>query len=273
MTERMIYMPKNIKAALKKIITIACTLTVVFSLFGVSALDVQTVIDESDLLSAQTEQYIEENIKNSPHMFGGITRFAAEPTDKMVTFNEHNTILGRYFSDMDISANLNATVIVWADGANEMKSFSLTQPKGDMKNYNDVKRLINKQIKKTDDRQTAIRDAFSIFLASRYYYYDSVENIPDTLTVSGIDDLGAYVKSELDKATFYRNTFGIVVGIAIIAALVVFFARRKTPEGTVPGDGSNFKEGLGSGVAAMTGMPGQSGYTTGMGALGAGPKG
>lgn len=271
-------MTKNFKASFKKFLTIVCAMTLVFSAFAVSAsddktIDDKTIIDESDILTPQTEQYIEENLKEARHVFAGITRFSAEPISKMPYFNENHTISGEYFFDVNLTADLNETIIIWADGANEIKSFNLFNTNGDTKNYRDVQRLIKKHVKNIDDRQTVIRDSFSLFVACRYYYYDNVENIPDTLTVSGISDISAFVKKELDRYTFIRNTFGTVFGVAVIAAIVVFFARRKTPEGTVPGDGSNFKDGIGSGVAAMTGMPGTHGYTTGMGNLGAGPRG
>ncbi len=119
------------------------------------------------------------------------------------------------------------------------------------------------------DKQQIIRDSFSIYFAGICYINN--KNIPDTMTVGSVS-AGEYVKDMFERNSMIKNIIGMVVFVAATAGLIVLFAKSKTPEGTVPGNGSNFKGGIGSGVSAIGGIPGPAGITTGSGGLTPSPR-
>lgn len=277
-------MTKNFKASFKKFLTIVCAMTLVFSAFAVSASETEDekpryIYDSADVMNKRTEDYIEYHMKGMLSQFDGSVIFLTVKGDSMPknildlgSVPELGNILEYITGGLNEKDDETRNIILWVDGADKIKLFSTFGTDGDDYYYSEADKAISQHIKNMDDHQAAIRDAFSIYMASRFYFLDKLDEVPDTLTVGAID-AKVFTQKEFGQNQFVKKYAGPLVLIGVVGIIIFIFAKNKTPEGTVPGDGSNFKDGIGSGVAAMTGMPGQHGYTTGMGSLGAGPRG
>ncbi len=254
---------------------LACAVSLIFSAFCASAADEEFsyVVDDANVLTEETENYIEQNLKAVEDEFVGTVQFVTIAADVMpeyisdIGFLDEVGNLGTLFS----SSIKNENIILWADGADQMKIFSLKNPYGKYENEKEVNNVISEHINGMNDKQSIIRDTFSINIASQYFNIDKTEQIPNTLTVGALD-AEFFIDRELEKNSMYQYA-GVAVFAGVMVVFAVIFIKNKTPEGTLPGDGSNFKEGFGSGVAACSNITGPQGTTTGLGSFSLGPKG
>ncbi len=103
------------------------------------------------------------------------------------------------------------------------------------------------------------------------------EPVPDSLVLRRyLQEDKSILSQEIAVSSFWNQqqngrlaAWGVCLGVI---AFLAFLACRKTPEGSVPGDGSNFKGGIGSGVMGLTTTQSTSGYTSGTGGLSYSPK-
>ncbi len=175
----------------KRAAMLACAVSLIFSAFCASAADEEFsyVVDDANVLTEETENYIEQNLKAVEDEFVGTVQFVTIAADVMpeyisdIGFLDEVGNLGTLFS----SSIKNKNIILWADGADQMKIFSLKNPYGKYENEKEVNNVISEHINGMNDKQSIIRDTFSINIASQYFNIDKTEQIPNTLTVGALD--------------------------------------------------------------------------------------
>lgn len=125
----------------------------------------------------------------------------------------------------------------------------------------------------TDWRAQNLLAGVQGLLAQRYG-----EEVPEKLVLRRylFDDGKPVGTQDMAVSEFWKeqqrlrlSAWAVCLGILVIIGI---FVTRKPPEGTVPGDGSNFKDGIGSGVMGLTTTQSTSGYTSGTGGLSYSPK-
>ena len=220
-----------------------------------------SVLDEAGILSGETKEYIEMNIDKLQTSDGRKVQFKTISADKA----PENGVIG--FGTDDFGA-----VLVWVDGADEIRMYSAANPSGSVKSYRSLNKEIEKHNENIKDRQLLVKDSFSMLAAGMYYDEGRENEIPDTLKISG-ESAEQYICDTMSKYKTRNMILGIAVAVVLVSAIIVIFMMGKIPEGKLPGDGSNFKDGYGSGVAATTKMPGQADNVAGSGGIGRGMGG
>ncbi len=220
------------------------------------------VLDEAGILSVETKEYIDKNIERLSATSGEKIQFrtmsAAEaPTDGIMGFGTDDV----------------KKVFIWVDGADVIRVYSAENPSGSTDKYKQLNKELVEYTAGIDDSQLLIKDSFSMLAAGVFYDEHQEDMIPETMTIGGKPAKESISRTMGKYRTKYRTknmVIGISLTVLIASAIIFIFIKSRAPEGSVPGDGSNFKDGYGSGVAAAVGMPGQSDGVAGSGGIGRG---
>lgn len=237
-----------------KLSALICTVLLFVTSLGTSVFategEYSLVSDEAGVLTEETKSYIQTNLRETSFPYDGTVKFATVKADEA----PKNGVDGGFVKR---SPNSDNYTFVWVDGANVLKLYGESKTPITDSKIKLLEKEIAEHSESIDDKQTIIKDAFGIYAAGLCY----PNRTPESMTVGAVS-AEEYVAKLMKRYETRRNIFGAILVVIVIAVIIFFFAKRKTPEGTVPGDGSMYKKGYGSGVAGLHGGGGVSSKIT-----------
>lgn len=226
------------KKMLKKAAIFIFALTMIVSGFGVFAEGEakELINDPDDILTAQTEAYIEKYLAEIGEDFGTTAYFEAVSDSNVPTMVSGERGEG-------------AMLFRWTDSSEHIALYRGSGRVG----LDDTEREVEKYAKNVADKQEQIKDAFSFYVV-RFYGYNEDKTLPEGMMIGGMSAEEFFEK----KSGLPATLIGIGIVLGVVAVIVIIAMVNKTPKGSIDPNGSNFKKGFGSGSAAFKGAEGMS---------------